>query len=62
MSDATPPSIPMLDLAAEVDELWDELQSAVERVLLSVQVIGGPEVDALEAGVTAFLGCGTRWA
>ena len=52
----------MLDLASEVDELWDELQPAVERVRLSVQVIGGPEVETFEAGVAAFLGCGTRWA
>ena len=62
MPDAVRAPIPMLDLASEVDGLWSELQPAVERVLLSVQVIGGPEVDALEAGVAAFPGCGTRWA
>ena len=56
MPDAADRPIPMLDLASEVDELWDDLQPAVERVLRSGQFIGGPEVEAFEAEVAAFLG------
>jgi dTDP-4-amino-4,6-dideoxygalactose transaminase len=46
----------MLDLASEVDDLWGELQPAVERVLRSGRFIGGPEVEGFEAEVAAFLG------
>ncbi|MEX2502827.1 MAG: DegT/DnrJ/EryC1/StrS family aminotransferase [Trueperaceae bacterium] len=52
--DASPPGdapIPMLDLAAEVEALWDEIMPAVQGVLRSGQFIGGPEVDAFEAEV-----------
>ncbi|MDZ7707514.1 MAG: DegT/DnrJ/EryC1/StrS family aminotransferase [Trueperaceae bacterium] len=56
MPDAIRPPIPMLDLASEVDGLWDEVRPAVERVLRSGQFIGGPEVQAFEAEVAAFLG------
>lgn len=48
--------VPMLDLRAEVAELRDELDAAVARVLDSGQFIGGPEVEAFEAEVAAFLG------
>src|SRR6056297_1793787 len=56
MPDAIRSTIPMLDLASEVDGLWDEVRPAVERVLRSGQFIGGPEVEAFEAEVAAFLG------
>ncbi|MFO7546963.1 MAG: DegT/DnrJ/EryC1/StrS family aminotransferase [Trueperaceae bacterium] len=48
--------IPMLDLAAEVGELWSEIQPAVERVLKSGHFIGGREVEAFEEEVAAYLG------
>ncbi len=41
------PAIPMLDLQAEVDELWDEINQAIQRVLRSGQFVLGPEVAAL---------------
>ena len=56
MPDAIRPPIPMLDLASEVDGLWDEVRPTVERVLRSGQFIGGPEVQAFEAEAAAFLG------
>lgn len=46
----------MLDLQAEVRELWSDLQPAVERVLRSGHFIGGGEVDAFEQEVAAYLG------
>jgi dTDP-4-amino-4,6-dideoxygalactose transaminase len=55
-SASTPPAIPMLDLTTEVEELWNEIQPAVERVLRSGAFIGGREVEAFEAEVAAFLG------
>lgn len=48
----------MLDLHSEVEELWPELQPVVERVLRSGAFIGGPEVEAFEASVAAYLGVG----
>lgn len=51
-----PGKVPMLDLTLEVDHLWDELNAAVQRVLRSGQFILGPEVEAFEREVAAFLG------
>jgi len=46
----------MLDLTPEVEELWDELAAAFERVMRSGQYVGGPEVAAFEAEVAEYLG------
>ncbi|MBE3550231.1 MAG: pleiotropic regulatory protein [Brockia lithotrophica] len=48
--------IPILDLAPEVEELWEELQAAIVRVLRSGQFILGPEVEAFEREVAEYLG------
>ena len=48
--------IPVLDLEPEIDALWEEVNAAVQRVLRSGQFILGPEVEALEAEVAAYLG------
>jgi dTDP-4-amino-4,6-dideoxygalactose transaminase len=50
------PGIPMLDLAPELDDLWDELNEAIQGVLRSGQFIMGPNVEAFEAEVAAYLG------
>ena len=49
-------NIPVLDMAPEIDELWDELNSAIQRVLRSTQFIMGPEVNAFEQEVSEYLG------
>jgi dTDP-4-amino-4,6-dideoxygalactose transaminase len=46
----------MLDLTPEVEELWDELAAAFERVMRSGQYVGGPEVAAFEAEAAEYLG------
>ncbi|MEM7736754.1 MAG: DegT/DnrJ/EryC1/StrS family aminotransferase [Deinococcota bacterium] len=46
----------MLDLTSEVDELWDELRVAIDRVLRSGQFILGSEVEAFEAEIADYLG------
>ena len=46
----------MLDLAAEVEFLWEPLQGAIQEVLRSGQFILGPEVEALERELAAYLG------
>ena len=48
--------IPILDLTSEVAELWDDLMAAIGRVLRSGQFILGPEVEAFEREVAAYLG------
>ncbi|GEM82839.1 DegT/DnrJ/EryC1/StrS family aminotransferase [Meiothermus hypogaeus] len=48
--------IPILDLGAEVNELWDELNAALQRVLRATQFIMGPEVSELEQKVAHYLG------
>lgn len=52
----TPAHIPILDLAPEIDALWDDLNAAIQRVLRSGQFILGPEVDAFERETAAYLG------
>ena len=47
---------PMLDLRSEVQELWPDLQPAVEGVLKSGAFIGGPEVEGFESAVAEYLG------
>ena len=48
--------IPILDLSAEVNELWDQLNAAIQRVLRSTQFIMGPEVGELERQAAQYLG------
>ena len=56
MSDTLQKNIPVLDLAPEIEELWDELNAAFQRVMKSGQFIMGPEVNAFEAEVADYLG------
>lgn len=46
----------MLDLSAEIDELWDDLQDAINRVLRSSQFILGEEVATFEREAADYLG------
>src|SRR5690554_750531 len=49
-------TIPILDLGPEIEQLWDELSAAFQRVMRSGQFIGGPEVQAFEREVADYLG------
>ncbi|MDB4470727.1 DegT/DnrJ/EryC1/StrS family aminotransferase [Deltaproteobacteria bacterium] len=49
-------NIPVLDLTDEIDYLWDDINSAIQRVLKSKQFIMGKEVEAFEQEVSAYLG------
>lgn len=48
--------IPVLDLAPEIDLLWDDINSALQAVLRSGQFIMGPDVHEFEAEAAAYLG------
>jgi dTDP-4-amino-4,6-dideoxygalactose transaminase len=48
--------IPIFDPRPQLEELWDEIMAAIERVLRSGQFILGPEVEAFEREVAAYLG------
>jgi dTDP-4-amino-4,6-dideoxygalactose transaminase len=48
--------IPVYDPLPEVEALWEELQAAALRVLRSGRYILGPEVEAFEEEVAAYLG------
>ncbi|MCC7452230.1 MAG: DegT/DnrJ/EryC1/StrS family aminotransferase [Anaerolineae bacterium] len=48
--------IPVLDLSCEVDDLWDELNAAIQTVLRSGQFIMGPQVAAFEEHIARYLG------
>lgn len=52
-----PERIPALDLREQTDALWEELRDAVEGSLRSGRWIMGPNVDAFEREMAAFLGC-----
>lgn len=49
-------TIPFLDLSEQIDELWDDIHTAVDRVLRSGQFVLGPEVTAFEQETAAYLG------
>jgi dTDP-4-amino-4,6-dideoxygalactose transaminase len=48
--------VPLLDLAPQLDAIWDELNQAVQKVLRSAHYILGPEVSGLERDVARYLG------
>lgn len=48
--------IQILDLSPEIETLWPELTTAIERVIKSGHFIMGPDVKAFETEVAAFLG------
>ena len=48
--------IPILDLKPQIDALWPELQAAFAKVMASGHFIIGPEVQAFEQEVAAYLG------
>ncbi|CAM8461983.1 WecE Predicted pyridoxal phosphate-dependent enzyme apparently involved in regulation of cell wall biogenesis [Candidatus Methylopumilus universalis] len=48
--------IPFLDLKANFIELKEEINEAVNRVLMSGQYIGGPEVELFESEFSAYCG------
>jgi dTDP-4-amino-4,6-dideoxygalactose transaminase len=49
-------SVPLLDLREQYRPLRDDILTAITRVCDSQQFIGGPEVDALERELAAFVG------
>lgn len=49
-------TIPVLNLQPEIDELWDELNAAVQSVLRSGAFIMGPAVREFEAAAARYLG------
>ena len=51
-------NVPMLDLAAEYRELEGELSTALRKVVASGRFILGPEGEALEKEIAAYLGVG----
>jgi dTDP-4-amino-4,6-dideoxygalactose transaminase len=50
--------IPILDLSAETEQLWDELNTAIQGVIRSGHFIMGPNVKAFEHEVASRLGAG----
>ncbi len=52
----TEETIPILDLTSEVDQLWDELNVAIQDVLRSGRFIMGQPVKDLEAEIADYLG------
>ncbi len=53
---STMTAIPMLDLRGEVEQLSGEIEAAIRRVLRSGHFILGPEVEAFEQEIAAYLG------
>src|SRR5579871_4434461 len=49
-------AVPMLDLGRQYAQIRDEILAALERVCASQHFILGPEVEALEREVAAFVG------
>ncbi|NIL96066.1 MAG: aminotransferase class V-fold PLP-dependent enzyme [Planctomycetales bacterium] len=49
--------VPLIDLQAQWATIGQEVLQAIERVAASQQLILGPEVQALEEELAAFIGC-----
>jgi dTDP-4-amino-4,6-dideoxygalactose transaminase len=49
-------AVPLLDLTDETDSLWDALTAAIQGVIRSGHFIMGPNVQAFEREVAAYLG------
>lgn len=49
--------IPLLDLKAQYAAIRAEIRAAIDRVADAQHFIGGPEVEALEQEVAAYVGC-----
>jgi dTDP-4-amino-4,6-dideoxygalactose transaminase len=52
------PHIPLLDLDRQYQGIRDEILAAIERVCSRQQFVLGPEVEALEGELAAYLGAG----
>jgi len=48
--------VPVLDLAPQLESLWEDLNRAIQRTLRSTRYILGPEVLAFEQEAARFLG------
>lgn len=48
--------IPLLDISAEINSIWDELLPAIKGVLRAGQFIMGPNVKAFEQEVAQYVG------
>ena len=51
-----PVTIPLLDLKAQYATIAEEVQAAIDRVVASQYFVLGPEVEAFEAEMAAYLG------
>ena len=49
-------SVPLLDLTAQYQTIKTELDEALRAVVESQRFVLGPEVEALEAELAAYLG------
>lgn len=48
--------IPLLDVSAEIESIWDEVTAAIQAVLKDGRFIMGPNVQAFEGEVAQYLG------
>ena len=53
----SPVRVPLLDLKAQYATIREEIQVALLRVVESQQFILGPEVEAFEREIAAYIGC-----
>lgn len=54
---SSPVRVPLLDLKAQYATIREEIQAALYRVVESQQFILGPEVEAFEREIAAYIGC-----
>lgn len=57
VASAIPLQFPFLDLRAQFESIREEVMAAVDRTMQSQRFILGPEVEALETEIAAYVGC-----
>ena len=60
VADVAPVPVPLLDLAAHLAPLTDEIHAAIDEVMATQRFIMGPQLEAFERDLAAY--CGARFA
>ena len=62
MSATENPSVPFLDIRAQNQSIWSELQEALDEVIPQAQFVLGPAVERFETAFAKYIGRELKWS